>query len=264
MRKSKLLKFLLICSFVLMIIGIPISSYGANKENGLYINTEEVPLEIEEFAKDMFLSTNSLDIKQFNIDAPLENLTLSKGIKSISLNGDENPNYYFFVLDEDKIVAHIYASQYEDRVLGGYSSGLFETLNNVIVSPDNAITIFTSGTSLYYSNNNVLNTISDSFYANDETIENDIKTFNKNRSLYLQNQDTTPTLISQNNVYDIRLNNSIDDSRVVVGLSLDNFPCVPNKNINGGICWASATGAIIEYIENGLNSSVSGGTKIRD
>ena len=81
MRKSKLLKFLLICSFVLMIIGIPISSYGANKENGLYINTEEVPLEIEEFAKDMFLSTNSLDIKQFNIDAPLENLTLSKGIK---------------------------------------------------------------------------------------------------------------------------------------------------------------------------------------
>ena len=244
MIKSKLLKVLLTFAFLFIIIGLPVSSYGRDKEEGLYIRTESVPLEVEEFAKDLFLSTTYKDIDYLGIDAPLENLTLSKGVKGTFINNNSKEKYYFFVLDGDRIVAHIHVVKDGNRLGGSYSSGIFESLNNVKTTPDNPISILVSK-SFYYLDNSGLHTISNSFYANEDTIKSDIETVNSSPSLYSQNEESMSVLICQNNVYDIKLDNNINDSRVVVGLSLDNFPCVPNKSINGGICWASSTGAII-------------------
>lgn len=265
MRKSKLLKVLLTLSFLLIIIGVPISSYGADKEKGLYISSETIPSKIEERAKDMFLSTNHKDIEYLGIDTPLENLTLSKGIKSKSIDGIGMDKYYFFVLDGDKIVAEIALSEVDGQVFSTYSSGSFDSLNYVKNTVDNPFRILFSDNSLYYLDNNNIYTISNSLSSNENTILNDKNTISKNRSLYYNDKNNEVISISEDNVYDIKLNNTMNNSRTIYGLSLDNFPYVPNDIFDGvGICWASATGAIIEYILNGYYSDTYRGTELRD
>lgn len=262
MKKLRLLKSLLTFICITLTVCIPISIYGADKEEGLYIKTEEIPQDIEEQAKSLFLSTNYKDIEYLGINAKLENLTLSKGVKANLINGGEK--YYFFVLDGDKIVANIVVSQSDGEVYGTYSTGVFENLNKVRNTYDNPISIIVSKNSIYYLDNTGLQTISDSFWATNETIAKDKSTIERSKSLYLENENSIPVLIGESNVYDIKLDTDIKDSKVVMGLSLDNFPCVPNKDIYGGICWASSTGAIIEYINNGKKSTVLGGIRIRD
>lgn len=243
-----------------------------SEEKGLYIKTESISQDVSAYAQDMFSHFKIDTLRVIGLtDGKIDDYLLSKGIKVNLLDNNDYEKYYFPVICNNQIVALLCVNKDGDDLSYTLSNDdVAESLNTISVSAKNAVDIYVSSYTIYAVNNDGITTLSEDIYATEDSKIKDKKELqNLSVNQICRKRNNIVNILNKDYFYDVRVKQS-EMTRAVVGRSCDGLPCVPNKTVvcDDGkrryVCWACSSASMIEYINNGNQSSVSNATDIRD
>jgi len=261
---SKKILTLLFSVFIFMLSGV--LNVTAIEEKGRYYQSENIPIDITEYATNVFESLSADVLKNIGLDCnDVNDYLISSGIKVNYLDDSNDDKYYFPILYHDSIVALLTVDKlYNELSFSLGVNNISKLLNELKFDKNDANSIYILNNTVYFKNTQRI----DKVYEDSSNIKNNIDNIDILEKIDSNKCYESLNIVNINNTLNahIKENQSFKLYSIIrAGLSLDNLPCVNNVTINGvGQCWAASLGSTIEYLKDGYNSSVSKGREIRD
>ncbi len=273
MKKFK--KSLMLLLSATMILGMSISSLadsgltiGSSSEyaieDGLFIASNFVPEEAEEYAIKIFESLTYEDMSILEIGKNMDAIRLAHGF---TVENTEIPQYYFPVLENNTVVGMLMVNDHTGFYgfqLG--SSDFSENINNLETDLENPAQIIVSENAYYSMGKNGVEVLEALPEVPSEILESEMHEVRQGMDTFTEKQVVN---ISANNVCDATIRESV--SYTLKGKKhtvayVDNWVYTEGSEEHG-TCWASCVGSLVDFYQDGkANESTAGSyrTKAKD
>lgn len=243
-------------------------------DNSIYIESESVPESATNYAKDIFANLNTDDIEFLGFSYNEScNMRLAPGFCAIVMDVTiDTPNvYYYPIICNDEIIALFTVTEINGKFSYQFGKNdLADSLNNVITSTDDSVAIAVSDEAFYGITDNEITVLSALPDADTNIIGDQIALLaEENNSNAIAFYDNIVTINEDTAYNDVSIQISSAKSVTYKGKKravpiVDNWTYEDSDGTSHGTCWASCTGSLIDYYNNGTSSSAESASKIRN
>lgn len=276
MKKIKRALKVIATSLIAVLACSNFSAYAISvpSSDSIFIESNSVPKEATDYARDMFshLYIDDIECLGFTYSVSSE-MKLAPGFYANAMNSDvKTDNVYYYPVVYNADIVALFTVTYQNGIYS-YQFGkddMAKALNSINTSYTNAVEIIVSNDAFYGITDNEIVVLS----TRPEAIETDVNsekkylsTLNESDLFAIETSPNVVTISSSTTYSDTAQTASMTRSYIgkkrIVPI-VDNWTYTDSAGTLHGTCWASCTGSIIDYYNNGTSSSNSGGASMRD
>lgn len=272
MRKIKLVKKALAVFMVSAMACGSFPAYATNYvDNAIYIDSQAVPQEITEYAKNIFSNLYYEDIEYLGFSyTESSEMKLAPGFCANAYDNtiDASNIYYYPVMCNDDIVALFTVK--DNNGIYSYQFGKDDiaiSLNNINTSRDNALEIIVSNDAFYGITNDGVFVLSTQPTADQSEIATETENLAAEKQIALATDTSAEVITISTNTTYTETALASPKARTYIGKKrfvpiVDNWS-YPSGDSTRGSCWASCTGSLIEYYTDGTKATVDDAKEMR-
>lgn len=231
----------------------PIVGESMSKDEGRYILSNPVPLDVTEYAKEWFENVDISWAEDMGLGDKVSELKLGSGFDILSYDtGLAVEIYYFPVMYHEKIEGFfaIIPNNGKYDVQSGYVY-LAKPLNQMDLSSDNPVRLVASEDAIYaVDTKNEVTVLYEEILADKERMQEQVKVLLESPNWLKESETVNLTKIVAES---FNLKDSISQIEERASSKKLSVAKLKNRSVGGrGVCWAATAASCIDYYEDGV------------